>query len=210
MSVSVTTEKLPCRLIAYRAPKEVADKRRREINKAAKKKGRTPKQETLSRLDFTFFITNITAEVWKSEVVGTVYTIRWQIELIYKNWKTLLHINYLKGTNANRIQCLLYGKLIMIVVINMIYKLADWYAQQLEREISQYKVVRWLKQESKIAKNILSGLSIKSMKQIELEITKTLCKGKRKRKTTHACLEQGIAYMDLYTKKLQLQTVRVA
>lgn len=37
--------------------------------------------------------------VWGAEIVGTVYTVRWQIELIFKNWKSQLQINYLKGIN---------------------------------------------------------------------------------------------------------------
>ena len=84
---------MPCRLIAYRAPQELADKRRREANKAAEKKGRTPKQESLNRLNFTFLLTNVPSEIWKAEVVGTIYTIRWQIELIFKGWKSGLQIH---------------------------------------------------------------------------------------------------------------------
>ncbi len=206
INVFITTEKLPCRLIAYRAPKELADMRRREVNKTAQKKGRTPKQETLNRLDFTFFLTNVPVGIWKPEVVGTIYTVRWQIELIYKNWKSSLKINYLKGINPNRIRCLLYGKLIMIVLMNMVCKLVDWYAQQLKREISLHKVVNWLMQWNKIGKIILNGFDSKHFLQLTKEI-KTLCKAKRKRKTTQECLEQAVPYELLYTKNFRNQRV---
>ena len=200
LPVFVTAEKVPCRLIAYRAPQELADKRRREANKAAEKKGRTPKQESLNRLNFTFLLTNVPSEIWKAEVVGTIYTIRWQIELIFKGWKSGLQIHYLKGTNEHRIRCLLYAKLISIVVVNMVYKIFDWVAQQLGREISLHKIVNWLKQGNKIGEIIMNGLSCKSISILMEEVLKTLCKDKRKRKTTQASVELGISFECLYTK----------
>jgi len=198
LEVFVTAEKLPVRLVAYRAPKELAEKRRREANKEAKKKGRTQKQANINRLDFSFFITNVPKDVWKAEVVGTVYTVRWQIELIFKNWKSSLKIHYLKGTNPDRIKCLLYGKLITIVVINIIHKLAAWYAQKLGIEISLHKVVNWLKVDNKLTVIIVKGFSWKLFNLLVQEVPKTLCKDKRKRKTTQAALETGIHYCDLY------------
>jgi hypothetical protein len=69
-------------LIAYRVPQELSDKRRREANKEAQRKGQAPKAKTLNRLDFTFFLTNVPKEIWQAEVIGTIYTVRWQIELI--------------------------------------------------------------------------------------------------------------------------------
>jgi len=198
LQVFVTAEKQPVRLVAYRAPKELAEKRRREANKEAKKKGRIQKQANINRLDFSFFITNVPKNIWKAEVVGTVYSVRWQIELIFKNWKSSLKIHYLKGTNPNRIKCLLYGKLITIVVINIIHKLAAWYAQKLAIEISLHKVVNWLKVDNKLSVIIVKGFSWKYFDLLMREVPKTLCKDKRKRKTTQDALDYGIHYCDLY------------
>lgn len=200
VEVFVTTEKLPVRLIAYRAPKELAEKRRREANKKAKKKGWQQTEATINRLDFTFFITNVPKEVWKAEVIGTIYTIRWQIELIFKAWKSQLQINYLKGINPERIRCLLYGKLITIVVINIIYKFCDWYAQKLGKEISLHKVINWLKRDQRMALIIFQRYSYDLFNSLVREIPRTLSKKKGKRKTTQDALEQGIYYCDLYVK----------
>lgn len=198
LQVFVTADKLPCRLVAYRAPKELAEKRRREANKEAKKKGRTQRQANINRLDFSFFITNVPKEIWKAEVVGTVYTVRWQIELIFKNWKSNLKIHYLKGTNPDRIRCLLYVRLIVIVIINIIYRFTAWYAQQFGREISLHKLINWLKVDNKLARLIVKGFNIKLFDVLVREILKTMCKGKGKRKTTQDALEEGIHYCDLY------------
>lgn len=209
--VFVSTEKLPCRLIAYKAPQELADARRREAHKRAGKRGYAPKQERLRRLDFTLFITNVPVEVWKAEVVGTIYTIRWQIELIFKNWKSSLHINYLKGSNEHRIRCLLYGRLISIVVVNMIYQLADLYADKIGKELSLHKIVNWLKQENRLKKVIVEGVGKAFLLELEREIPKTLCKdAKRSRKTTAARLKTNESFVDLYLQTTNGQEVKVA
>lgn len=197
--VFVTKDKIPCRLIAYRAPKEVADKRRRIANTEAKKKGRNQKESCINRLDFTLFVTNVPKSVWEPEIVGTIYTVRWQIELIFKNWKSSLQIHHLKGIDPDRIRCLLYGKLTAIVLMNMIYKIADWYAQLLGKEISLHKVINWLREDNTLAKIILRGFSKELMTTLEIEIPKTMCKNKRTRKTTQEALDQGISYHSLYS-----------
>jgi len=214
LPVFISKEKFPVRLVAYRAPKELADKRRREALKMAGQRGKTPKRETLNRLNFTFFITNVPKTIWKAEVVGTIYMIRWQIELIFKNWKSSLQINHLKGINPSRIKCLLYAKLIVIVLTNMIYKLADWYAQQLQREISLHKVVNWLKRNNRLALIFFCRFSRELFEILEKEILQSMCKGKRKRKTSQETLENGVSYCDLYenfgNKIIENQYDRVA
>jgi len=214
IEVYVTTAKLPVRLVAYRAPKELAEERRRVANKEAKKKGQQRSKASMGRLDFTFFITNVSKEVWKVEVIGTIYTVRWQIELIFKTWKSQLQINYLKGINSNRIKCLLYGKLIAIVVINIIYKFCDWYAQKIGKEISLHKVVNWLKRDLRLALIIFQKFSNNIFNSLVREIPLSLSKQKRKRKTTQDALEQGIPYCDLYAnmnaQSFENETVKVA
>ena len=82
----------------------------------------------------------------------------------------------------------------------MVYKIFDWVAQQLGREISLHKIVNWLKQGNKIGEIIMNGLSCKSISILMEEVLKTLCKDKRKRKTTQASVELGISFECLYTK----------
>lgn len=46
-----------------------------------------------------------------------IYKIRWQIELIFKNFKSNIELDYLAGTNKYRIESLIYGRLITITTI---------------------------------------------------------------------------------------------
>jgi hypothetical protein len=195
--IYVTNDKVPFRLVAYRAPQELADKRRREANQEAKKKGRTPKASTLNRLDFTFLLTNVPKEIFSADILGTVYSVRWQIELIFKCWKSNLKIHYLKGINPNRILCLIYAKLIIVLISNMLYQAACLYANFLRREVSFFKLVCWLISGDRLSMIIQKGLSKQFINCFLIEISKTLCKDKRKRKTTLEALELEMGFFDL-------------
>jgi hypothetical protein len=81
-------ERLACRLIALRVPPEMANRRRQAAYEKAQKHGRVPTQEYLDGCDWTVFVTNCPADLltWKEVVV--LYRIRWQIELMFKLWKS--------------------------------------------------------------------------------------------------------------------------
>ncbi len=66
------------------------------------------------------YITNVAQEVLSAKVVRIVYGLRWQVELMFKNWKSLLNIHILKGTRPERIKCILYGRLMTITMMTLI------------------------------------------------------------------------------------------
>jgi len=72
---------LPCRLLAYRLPEAVVQQRRSTASEAAQRKGRTPTQAYIRWLQFGWYITNASHEVWPAAVVATVYRVRWPIEI---------------------------------------------------------------------------------------------------------------------------------
>ena len=72
IKVYITKDKLPVRLVAFKAPVEVANERRREAKKTAKKQGRNLKEKTLVLMSFSIFITNVPAETWDAKVIGTI------------------------------------------------------------------------------------------------------------------------------------------
>jgi hypothetical protein len=83
-----TTERLRCRLIGVRVPEEVANRRRQQAREKAKKHGREPSAEYLELLGWSLFVTNCTAEELSWKAVVVLYRARWQIELLFKLWKS--------------------------------------------------------------------------------------------------------------------------
>src|SRR5215467_6435078 len=136
-------ERVASRLVVYRLPAAVVNARRRIAKKTAKKKGYTPSQAHLTLLAWNLFITNVPCLIWKTEVVGQVYPIRWQIELIFKSWKSYLHLASIKTKKADTTLCYLYGRMLLILLT---YALCPQIRHTLwskkKRELSLLKLVR--------------------------------------------------------------------
>ena len=109
-------EQVASRLVAYRLPESVVNERRRLAKKKAKKKGYTPSQAHLALLAWNLFITNVPRTIWKTETVGTAYPIRWQVELIFKSWKSSLHLASIKTKKADTTLWYLYGRMLLILL----------------------------------------------------------------------------------------------
>ncbi len=120
-------ERLPCRLIAVRVPSEVAARRRQKIREKARDKGREASQAYLDAQAWTIFITNCGPELltWKEVIV--LYRARWQIELLFKLWKSHNHLAA-RETNATpeRQMAVFYAKLIGVIVQHWLLLTTVW------------------------------------------------------------------------------------
>ena len=108
------------RVIAERVPEKVANERRRKIREKAKKKGYTPVVTSAKYLflqEWSLYITSAGKELLPAASVSIVYGTRWQIELVFKAWKSYHGLTELKGKRQARIECFIYGRLIMMVIM---------------------------------------------------------------------------------------------
>lgn len=195
LDIYLGQERTPCRLIAYRAPEDVVNERIRKAAASARKKGRQLSEESKKWLRFSFLVTNVSREVWSAEVIGTIYRIRWQIELRFKTWKSLCQIHLLKGHRPERIQCLVYGRLVTIVMMNLLYSFASWYSETLlKQETSLHKLIEWLKRRGRLSKAVLLSQFHQLLTDLIQDLPGMLCKQKRKRKTTLELIENLVPY----------------
>jgi Transposase DDE domain len=113
------------RLIIAPVPKEVANARRRRAREAARKQGRTPTKTTLDRCDWTLLLTNASAEQLPTSTVLEVYRVRWQVELVFKLFKSDAKLETTNAREKNRVKCELYAKFIAALLFNRICHLAE-------------------------------------------------------------------------------------
>lgn len=184
LTVWISETRLKVRLIAYRAPKEVVIERRRKARKSAKEKGRTLSQEKLSLMDFSLFVTNIPESIISVEVIGTIYRLRWEIELIFKQCKSDLKIDVLRGVSLQRILCFMWSRLCMVILVMHITACFANLAKQLcGVELSSVKLVRYLQRNGILCK----AMRDQKLKDLENniigEIPRSLKKDKRSRTT---------------------------
>lgn len=109
-------EKFPVRLIVEQLPANLKQERLRKANKEAKKKGRQLGKEYKNRCGLNLFITNTDSKDVKPEHLRTLYTVRWQIELVFKAWKSLGEIHQVKKMKIERFESYLYAKLLWLVL----------------------------------------------------------------------------------------------
>ncbi|NJK98153.1 MAG: IS4 family transposase, partial [Bacteroidales bacterium] len=107
--------KLPFRLIISLVPEEVFDKRMQKINKYNKRMGYKTSDAYADRARFNLIITNVVSEI-PPEVIMAIYHMRWQIELVFKIWKSTFGIHKTGQMKYYRWLSILYAKLILIVI----------------------------------------------------------------------------------------------
>lgn len=102
--IRIAARRLPCRLIAWRLPKEVADRRRQKIREQARRKGVSPSAQRLARCDWAILLSNVPKERLSIDEARVLYRARWQIELLFKRWKSQGRIDAM--TDSSWIRCM--------------------------------------------------------------------------------------------------------
>jgi hypothetical protein len=105
----------PVRVVARRVTPPAAAARRRHAQAKAKSQGKTCSAAYLLWLDWDILITNLPAE-WSGDDLFILYGIRWQIELVFKVWKSQLGIACYGDWRADRMMCQFYAHLIGAVL----------------------------------------------------------------------------------------------
>lgn len=109
-------QQLPVRLVIQLVPAEVYQERLRRKKKEEKRRGCQMKERTKLFLHFNFFVTNVEAKDIPMEKIMPLYRFRWQVELQFKNWKSVFSIHKLQKMKYERYIVLLYMRLILILV----------------------------------------------------------------------------------------------
>jgi hypothetical protein len=113
--------RVTCRLICLRVAPHIAQRRRMAIRRSAVKKGHTCSQRHLMLADWTLLITNVPESRWPVEALCSLYSLRWQIELLFKRLKSTLAIHDTNTANIDRLHCQLYGTLIIAALMQHLY-----------------------------------------------------------------------------------------
>ena len=110
-------QRMPCRLIAWRLPEEQANRRRQKVRQELlKKKGREPSVERLAWCDWTILVTNVPGELLTPKEATVLYRARWQVELLFKRWKSQGLVAELSGSTAVRQMVRVWSRLAAAVV----------------------------------------------------------------------------------------------
>lgn len=185
--------KVPARLVLYKAPQKVVRVRLTNAKKRIKDTGRDMSNGKKFTIEYSAFVTNVPIEMLSTAMIGTVYQLRWEIELIFKQWKSLLKMDVLKGVNENRIECLIWGRLCMVLLLALISQEFGRVAEEKGKELSITKVIKYVMRGDKFGLAIRNHALEKFMEEMAEDVSRRLCMDKRSRKSMRErlILEEG-------------------
>jgi hypothetical protein len=86
-------KKYHVRIIASALPPEKAAEARKKREQEAKKKGKQLQPDTLFLVGWMLLITNLPKRPWSYKRIIQLYRARWQIELLFKRMKQMMHMH---------------------------------------------------------------------------------------------------------------------
>ena len=139
---------LAVRLIAFRLSPESAARHRAALREAQRKQGRTPTQEALELAGWLILLTNVPAAKLPARALSYLYRVRWQIELVFKQCKSVLRLDVTEAKHKTpRVLCEIWARLIAALAIFACHahvQSACW--AQCQREISFAQVAGQIQQ----------------------------------------------------------------
>lgn len=106
------------RLIYAHLPDEVVAERRRKALLSAKRRGKTCSQRHLDLLAWALFITNVPSDWLSPQQVMLVYRVRWQVELVFKLWKSQAALDRIGSYGLVRVLCQFYARLLGLILFH--------------------------------------------------------------------------------------------
>ncbi len=158
---------LEVRLFLFLMPQSVYNERLRKANINARKKGHQVSKEYKARAALNLFITSAPEKFIDIETAWKIYTLRWQIELTFKIWKSICKIDKVKKVKKDRLECYIWAKLLMIVlcwrVVWFTAKLLDQYYQ---KNLSFFKAFKTLMRDMVRIEQVISDRTLSAGKYL--------------------------------------------
>ncbi|MCI0705760.1 MAG: IS4 family transposase [Planctomycetia bacterium] len=120
-------QRLACRLIAWRLPEEQANRRRQRLREEFQRKwGREPSAQRLAWCEWTILVTSVPVEMLSVREAAVLYRARWQIELLFKRWKSQGRVATLDGSSEVRQVIRVWARLLAVLVQHWLLVSTVW------------------------------------------------------------------------------------
>jgi hypothetical protein len=177
------------RLIVEIVPEHVYEERIRKVNKKNKEKGWTTSEDYKAHCRFNLFITNVPEKDISTEETMLLYRLRWQVELMFKNWKSVCDIDKIPSMKYERFACLLFAKLILIILkMQIIINLQAYYYKKKTLILSENKCFKTLQESFSSIRGLWKERrkeSEKSLRNLVGQLSSNHWKEKRKNKANY-------------------------
>ena len=188
------------RLLAQRLPGDKAEEARRRARRASRKKGHTARKESLFAAGYILLVTNLPAAMWTTKQVLALYRLRWQVELLFKRLKSILHLDRLRTKDPVLAQVYLLGKLVGALLLEewttdlTASGVVDWFEDTV-RPVSPW---RWMSLWADMLRHAIRGpVTLLRLLAALPHLARYLCDAPRKRRQQAACARQWLSALAL-------------
>lgn len=137
--IYVGKDKMKVRLLIYHFPKEEKEKRLKKVTNGDRGRRYDCSERTKKMTAYGFYITNLPQDVLPNEI-HELYSLRWQIELLFKSWKSTLDLTQCKPMKIERLYCYFYSQLIQMMLCTMtVYQMRYLLWKKSQKELSEFK-----------------------------------------------------------------------
>jgi hypothetical protein len=112
---------------AIHAEDRTASERIRKLRAGARKRNQPLAAERVQLAHWTIMLTNALHDLLSALEVYTLLRLRWQIELLFRLWKTYSQVDESESENPWRILTELYAKLIAVLIQQWILLASIWH-----------------------------------------------------------------------------------
>ena len=133
-------EELKSRLIITKLSEENKQKRKIKHLSAVRRDRGKINDRSLAWTEINVYITNVSENILATEQIHHVYSLRWQVEIMFKIWKSIFNIDNVKNVKMERFKCFLYGRLIALLLSSsIVFTSRDIIYEEDSKEISELK-----------------------------------------------------------------------
>ena len=113
------------RICAVHKSSEAINQAHKKIRRNAQKKGHAVKPETLEYAKYVIVYTNYPEDTFPVSKVLKLYKARWQVELVFKRFKSIAQLGHLPKHSDDSSKAWLYGKLFVALLTEKIIECAS-------------------------------------------------------------------------------------
>ena len=152
-------EKIKSRLVIAPVPQSISEDRLKKAGQGGKRKmgGYQLSKEYRLKSHYNIFVTNVPVEILPLAEVIKSYGLRWQIELVFKAWKSNLHFDKVKAVKKERLECQLLARVIWILMSSWILQASNSLLGLLKENATCCSLTKFFKRAKKFPRLVLVG-----------------------------------------------------
>lgn len=141
LQVGTGTTACSMRVVVQRLTPSQQKQRDAYLNERRRKGSHT--QSARRKRTIPVLVTNVTQEEMDAQRLYPIYSLRWQVKILFKTWKSFFEIDQFHHMNEDRFYCHLYGTLIHILLSSMLaFRCRYMLYRTRHMEVSEYKAIQ--------------------------------------------------------------------